>query len=237
MKKILFLLLCSVSFVCAAQDMITTKNGEDIKAKVLEITINEIKYKKAENADSPIYTILKSDVLLIRYENGSKDIFNDVSQKNTTTTTETIEGEGNMITYKRNKYSLNGERIDKKRMLFLLQDDELAYSYYEKSLGQKVGGNICSIVSIVFSSSALIVLLDDISKINSGRRGEVNDGVAEMLLGTAVVSAIPALILRAASNRNKERAFDTYNYNRNQRKKVSFTPIVGGNSLGVAVRF
>lgn len=78
MKKIIIvlsLLLCSsVGF---AQDVLTKKNGEDILAKVLEVTTTEIKYKKYDNPNGPTFTILKSEVLLIRYENGTKDVFNE----------------------------------------------------------------------------------------------------------------------------------------------------------------
>lgn len=77
MKKIIIvlsLLFCSVGF---AQDVLTKKNGEDISAKVLEVTSTEIKYKKYDNPNGPTFTILKSEVLLIRYENGTKDVFNE----------------------------------------------------------------------------------------------------------------------------------------------------------------
>ena len=58
--------------------MITKKTSEDIQAKVTEVTTTEIKYKRFDNQSGPTFTILKSDVLMIRYENGSKDIFTDV---------------------------------------------------------------------------------------------------------------------------------------------------------------
>ncbi len=77
MKKIFFTawaLFC-MSILSFGQDLITKKNGEDIKAKVTEVTLSEIKYKKFENLDGPIYTLLHKDVLIIRYENGSKDLF------------------------------------------------------------------------------------------------------------------------------------------------------------------
>jgi hypothetical protein len=67
-------LISSISF---AQDLLTKKNGEDISAKILEVDITEIKYKKFDDLNGPIFTILKSEVLLIRYENGTKDIFVD----------------------------------------------------------------------------------------------------------------------------------------------------------------
>lgn len=78
-KKLSFLLLftaltANLSF---AQDLITKKSGEDVKAKVIEVTTTEIKYKKTENLNGPLFTILKSDVFSVRYENGSKDVFND----------------------------------------------------------------------------------------------------------------------------------------------------------------
>ena len=65
-------LVCQISF---GQDIITKKNGDDIQAKVIEITLNELKYKNFNNLEGPIISILKSDVILVRYENGTKDVF------------------------------------------------------------------------------------------------------------------------------------------------------------------
>lgn len=60
-----------------AQDIITLKDGTDIKAKILEITPTELKYKKYNNLEGPTITILKTQVLLVRYENGENEVFND----------------------------------------------------------------------------------------------------------------------------------------------------------------
>lgn len=59
-----------------SQDIITKKSGEDIKAKILEVTNNEVKYKKYDSQTDVIFTLLKSDILMIRYSDGTKDIFN-----------------------------------------------------------------------------------------------------------------------------------------------------------------
>ncbi len=61
----------------ASQDIITKKTGEDISSKVIEINLNEIKFKKWDNQDGPLISLPKSDILLIRYQNGTKDIFNE----------------------------------------------------------------------------------------------------------------------------------------------------------------
>lgn len=64
-------------FLGYSQDVITTKKGEDILSKVMEINLLELKYKKFNNLNGPIISILKSDVLMVRYENGTKDIFKE----------------------------------------------------------------------------------------------------------------------------------------------------------------
>ena len=73
---IVFLTLITVS-QCFAQDIITKKNSEDIKAKIIEVNSSEIKYKKFDNLNGPTFTISKSEILIIRYENGSKDVFSE----------------------------------------------------------------------------------------------------------------------------------------------------------------
>src|SRR5438105_2065164 len=63
-----------------SQDNIYTKKGDVIPAKVLEIGQDDIKYKKESNPDGPLYTLSKSDVTLIEYKNGMKDIFSGSGQ-------------------------------------------------------------------------------------------------------------------------------------------------------------
>jgi len=59
-----------------AQDIIILKNGEEIKSKVIEVSSDLIKYKKWENQEGPTYSSNKSDVFMIKYINGTKDVFN-----------------------------------------------------------------------------------------------------------------------------------------------------------------
>ena len=73
----LFAVFCLSVASIFAQDVITLKNGDDIQALVQEIGEVEIKYKKFENFNGPNYTLKKSEVFMIRYANGSKDVFPD----------------------------------------------------------------------------------------------------------------------------------------------------------------
>lgn len=58
-------------------DVITFKTGDEIKAKVVEINDKEIKYKRCDNLDGPLIIAYKYEVLMIKYTNGSKDVFNE----------------------------------------------------------------------------------------------------------------------------------------------------------------
>ena len=61
MKKLKNLLTCCLlSGFCTAinaQDIITKRNGDEIQAKVLEVGVNDVKYKRYGNDLGPTYTL------------------------------------------------------------------------------------------------------------------------------------------------------------------------------------
>jgi hypothetical protein len=73
MKKLTLSLLMIVFSAVAgfAQDVIVKKSGEEINALVKEITTTEVKYKRFDNPEGPLISILKQDVFIIRYQNGT----------------------------------------------------------------------------------------------------------------------------------------------------------------------
>ena len=61
----------------SAQDVITLTNGKEIQAIVTEVMQKEIKYKRFDNPNGPVYTLDKSSVSVIKYQNGTKDVINE----------------------------------------------------------------------------------------------------------------------------------------------------------------
>lgn len=59
-----------------SQDSIFKKDGEMIAAKILEINKSEVRFKKSNNANGPTYTELKSELLYIKFANGTVDTIN-----------------------------------------------------------------------------------------------------------------------------------------------------------------
>ena len=74
-----------IAGMASAQDVIVKKDQSTVMSKVLEITNTEIKYKKWNNQDGPTYSIDRSEVLSINYENGEVEKFTETTnnQQNT----------------------------------------------------------------------------------------------------------------------------------------------------------
>jgi len=78
MKKLIVftvILLITVMHSVTAIDLIVLRNGEIIEANVLEISPVEIRYRRMDHLDGPVIVIFVSDVLSIRFENGTVQTF------------------------------------------------------------------------------------------------------------------------------------------------------------------
>ena len=64
-----------------SQDVLVLSNGDEIEAKILEIGIDEIKYKKYSMLDGPDYLCRKAEVFMIKFENGSKEVFGNTGNQ------------------------------------------------------------------------------------------------------------------------------------------------------------
>ena len=75
------LILCLYVLVAEAQDTITTTKKMLIYGKVAEVGTSEIKYKKPDNLDGPSYTILKTEVFTIKYQNGTLETYTKLVER------------------------------------------------------------------------------------------------------------------------------------------------------------
>ncbi|PKV75122.1 hypothetical protein [Pontibacter ramchanderi] len=79
MKNLLLIIMaCLLCFASQAQDMLIKRNGDELPVKVLEIDLEVVKYKRFDNLEGPIISIAKSDVFMIKYENGTKVTMNEM---------------------------------------------------------------------------------------------------------------------------------------------------------------
>lgn len=73
----LSLAFMTTTVIVMAQDVIIRRDGDEIQAKVIRVGAAEIDYKKWSNQDGPTYSVNKSEVFIIKYGNGEKDVFKD----------------------------------------------------------------------------------------------------------------------------------------------------------------
>ena len=93
-RTAIFMLIFSIFMANAiSQDIIFLKDGGEIKAKVEEINIRTIRFRKQENLSGPLYTILKVKVYKIKYKNGTEDVFSKKHRKEKISSKETISKE------------------------------------------------------------------------------------------------------------------------------------------------
>src|SRR3954467_6377972 len=78
MKKYIFLFYSIVLLLplsIKAQDTIFKKNNPPIVCKVIEVGPDEIKYKRTDIPDGPVYTEKKKNIESVHYSNGSKEVY------------------------------------------------------------------------------------------------------------------------------------------------------------------
>ena len=56
-------------------DKLIFRDGNELRVKVLEISPQEIRYKKCDMPDGPFYVSRKADIFMVKYANGTKELF------------------------------------------------------------------------------------------------------------------------------------------------------------------
>ena len=67
-------ILALLASAAHAQDFLTKRNGDELAVKVVEITPAEVKYRRTDNPDGPLISVWRSDVFMIRYANGTREV-------------------------------------------------------------------------------------------------------------------------------------------------------------------
>jgi hypothetical protein len=142
----LFLFLILICFYCTtnvfAQDVLYTISGNKIKAKVIEINANEIKYKDFNNIEGPTYLIYNTDVVLIQFANGSTQIINANAPELKPVKTETVTAKKPQQKQKQNLYYMNPNLLSINALALANGDVTLMYDrdFYNSRLSLSVLG-------------------------------------------------------------------------------------------------
>ena len=134
--SLILLLGIVVSQALQAQDTIIFNNGDELRVKVTEVSDSEIKYQLWSNKSGPTYVKKLSDVFLVKYKGGGKEVYGKKAgvggQRGDVVTTvgaDPADAIGNIsgrLERNGNRLLLDGCELDDVRMRTLLGEDQFA---------------------------------------------------------------------------------------------------------------
>lgn len=256
-KSLTLLLLVILSSLSFAQDIIITKDKERIQAKIMEVSQDEIKYKKFTYQDGPIFSIDIDEVVTVAYENGEVEVYDE----------ETIEEKNEIIQAKaealRKQEAMYGTfvkeddfyylydrdkttKMDKKAYLEFIQNNcPEAYRNYQKGnklwkaglgmLGSGLG------MTLLVGTPLYVVGVSKMVNYDYGHR-QYNVGVNCTVAGSVFLSvgalttagSIPLLVVGGIKRNNSH---EVYNDHCKNPQYLSFSINAKANGVGLALNF
>ena len=144
--KVVFLFIFLVcQLFLNAQDTIYKRTGDVVPAKILEINIKDVSYKRADLLDGPLFIINKNEIEKIKYANGAVDVFKiiqDAPKKQAVVYVNqryVAQENSNEIrpSIRRGTYQYQGHRISDRNVLFLAIEKNQVWQNKEVDLNIK----------------------------------------------------------------------------------------------------
>jgi len=240
-KLLLFLLL--TAFVAYGQDIIVKRNTDEIQAKIIEVTMSEIKYKNWNNLDGPTYVISKTEVFMVKYANGEKESFADHS--NSTNNSQAAVQNDNVSFPSSTEY----EYYPKAQSLLLINGEIATVEQSKQILGEdtyrrlsinKLWEGVGYFLEIIGGCTigAGIGLIADM-KIDGYNRYYPYRKEGLICIGSGFAIAGVGLIMAVAFPKKNKSIVESYNnlsvYNKQSTHHVFLTPASTG--IGVTIHF
>jgi len=237
-SNILSLLILSlflfIPFELFAQDVIILKNGDEIQSVVSEIGLDAIKYKRFDNPEGPVYTLEKSKIFMIKYANGTKDVFGSQEAPVVQVPEPKINlsNEAKLpqpLTYKRG-IRLNDQVLSD-------QDIRSLFASYPEPLKYYEAGQTFSLFGEISSWSVLAAGIFTALKMRKYDDLETKNLIAKnglIWMGGFGVGWITFSVIGSAKT---EKAVQSYNTAIKQATSCTFQLFYYDNQLGLAMRF
>ncbi|MDR1259157.1 MAG: hypothetical protein LBK65_07780 [Tannerellaceae bacterium] len=232
MKKSIILLAVFFGSMATvfAQDIITLKSGDEVKAKVQEVGLTDVKYKKYDNLEGPVYTLLKTDIFMIKYENGEKDVFKDeeavVSPVSPEDPRKTLEFESEFMDEGfKNAY---GVKLSEKEIRAILANMPDALKEYDSGKSLRQAGSVFSWIGGFCIGSSLGLLLNP----------NVESPVpAICFLGGSLASFTASYIFYSRGNAKWKSAYNTYQSRKNKATSSLDFGLTSSGGIGFVLTF
>jgi len=236
---IIAIIMVITTSITYAQDIIVTTKAEKITAKVTEVDIDVIRYKQYDYQDGPTYTIKKSDIASIIYQNGQVMTFEQLREPEKPAYT-TLKNENTNIDYQHFKSLSENDRA---MYEFLEQNDNESYQVFRRGIKTSRAGTGILIPGIALSVAGVVLIgVAHSEDYYSDRYGPDEELLIPGIVLTAVGEAlvITSIPLRASGGAMKSRAKNLYEekYFKGQTTiKPSLQFNTNPNGIGLCLKF
>lgn len=220
MKTNLPYALALISVLCSfqlfSQDIIILKTGDEIQAKVEEIKPDVVTYRKFENIQGPLYIVEKTKIFMIKYANGSKDVFAEngalqapQTQQQTTTPAPQVPQAVTPLAPKELPVNLeywNGGKVRLKnstqtptQVKNIMRPYPEAFSLYTSGRSLKITGDVFEGIGYAYIAAMFIYSING------------NQTMGKTAAGFAIASLGTSFVLEAIGKSNIKKSVKTYN--------------------------
>jgi len=233
MKTGLLLAVCYIALtgVCFAQDIIVTKDSKKIEANVTEVNVDNVRYKNFHNPDGPVYTLSKSDIVTIIYQNGQVETF-ETARSTPVTSTQTAPASAQTT-----KVSASGVTQPARNINMVNEmrvNYPALYSQYASGRRMKTAGGVMTGVGIGSFILGIAVMAVGVEEDDDDMIG---GGAVIFTAGTVLMAVgIPVLAVGGGKQRRAIREFNRQYYSA-QSPSPYFQLKLHPNRMGLAYVF
>ena len=237
MRKLVLILVCCIHFTAFSQDVITTKSGETIRAKIIEVTDDNISYKKYHDQQGATFILKTEKIKTIAWENGDIDEYKEIAPEQEIAAVK----ENDVLPYINEKlgnfYLNNGQVYGKEQFKQFLTEKNLSHIWMRYSSGKNLlitGWGLIGGGGVLFVTGCVLIEKGDIF-------GALVIGFPLIVVG--VLSATAGIPLAIVGTVRKNSAMSDYNEIYAGRKRsqysqnITFKAGVMGNGLGLMLNF
>jgi len=221
-KSLLTLIFLAIVATIAAQDIIFKRDGTQIEATITERNENDLRYRRANYPDGPLFLVNLVDLDSIIYANGDIEIF-------------VLESEIQPALVKDTKghYFYNGTKISNKDMVKLLSTKcPDAYLQYKNNLRDEIWGACLTGVGLIMLGVGIGV--PEYYRYNGFNYHPTGYGVMTTFGCIFTLIGVP---LWTVGSINRQNSYNLYNEYCKSQEIVNFTIQRSGNGIGLALNF
>lgn len=227
-----------MTIFCKAEDVIITKDAQQLKVTIVEVSKDVIKYKEIENPDGPLFIISTDEINSIIFSNGQVKTYThtvEAIKDNKTIDNNTANNSVKYISRSGNTYSYNGRTLSTDNLApnseysnFLKKNCSAAYAQYERGRQTSNAGWILLGVGAGLDLGTLICAI-------AGLNSRAN--VAFSWIGGALeLACIPTLIVGYHKMHDSANIFNQQCVS--QKQPTAYWSInADANGIGIALNF